>query len=159
MLLSWFYKEKNTQKEDYGKTVKALKNKRLEIVSNVLTNSYDIRKSINKLNGREKSDITFEQLSEFPLDEWTLINDKIKTKSVFKSDNRIVFESEILKGAEVAPHIHSNCVEIIDVHSGVMLDASTGTKYIEGESVEYSRGVQHNLIALEDLFVIATVTK
>lgn len=155
----WKRKKKRIEVENYGKTVSELKQRKKDLLSCLIADSYSLKQAIQGFNGGSCNDVTFRHMDTFAINQWHTINDKVKTQPIYKDESKLVFETVIEKGGNIASHLHSDCIERIDVHKGLMLDATTGEKIKEGEPIEYDINVPHFVVALEDLFLIVTFTK
>lgn len=109
---------------------------------------------LRRFNGIEKSSIGFGDLNMFILNDWYQLNDKVRFKKIHKSENVLVFETEMDEGGEFGWHYHSDCREICQVIKGAIHDAKTEFDYEQNQTVIYEPGEEHIPVALLDTKLI-----
>ena len=84
-------------------------------------------------------------------------------KLALKSDNRkiplrekLVFEVLMMKGGEFGLHSHKDCSEITYVESGSMFERISNNDYKAGDTAIFLSSQEHEIIALENTFLIVT---
>ena len=147
--------KKKEQNLDYVKTVQSLKDSKKELLSGLFTNAFDVEKTIRNFNDDTVvNDIPFSEMLGYPENEWIEINDKVKTRVIFKSLKKLILEAVLEKGGGVKAHIHSDCTESMSINKGCLLNAVNGKKYTKNQTVIFQKGEEHEVIALDELHLI-----
>lgn len=148
-----------TDKSEYGNLARKLREQNRSLMSSIYTLNSQVQQSIRDFNNAEIIDILFENMAEYPVGEEVEINDKVSTKAILVTDNKLVFKTVFKKGGELATHIHSNCKETIKIVRGWLLEATTGEEYTDGHTIKYKPNERHNPIALDQTLLLVTLEK
>ena len=109
---------------------------------------------IDAFNGEIHKPINKDDLNAFQIGKWYWINKDVrirKRKHRFKT--YLNFDTEIKKGGGFGGHFHNDLIESTEVVKGVVRDLTDGKLYLEGDVMEYGKGIAHEPIAEEDTFL------
>lgn len=144
---------------NYGFYVDRHRNDRYNLMRDFYRQAYEIQTIIDDFNGKEKTDITFHELDLFDLNIMARINDKVSIKKTYSTEKKLVFETIMAKGGEFGWHKHSDCSEIVEVESGLILNGLTDDVYGVDDRAIFLSGQEHIPIALENTVLIVTFIK
>ena len=71
----------------------------------------------------------------------------------------MVVQLEMKKGGKIGWHYHPDCIEILNITKGTMVDLHTELIYTENDAVKYIPMEEHTIYALEDLSITVLITK
>jgi len=142
-----FFRKKKSKIPITGKPY--LENERAKIIADVRLRHSSLMAMLEGWNGEGNSDVTKSEMRDFPLLEWVNLSEGVKIRKrldLFK--NILVFDTVMKQGKEFGLHKHSDCVEVVDVLEGELVDLATGKKYIAGEQIYYEKGIRHLPLAI-----------
>lgn len=132
-------KELIKEKENYKKRKKELED--IHLINCKLINDKmdDILNTLLKKNAI----LTFDSLSEIPLNETYSLNEKINIVKIKDTPKNVVFETYMEQGASFSLHSH-DCYEVVEVVEGHLIDSQKGKDiYQPGEQLIYGKFEKH----------------
>ena len=61
-------------------------------------------------------------------------------KKIYSSEDRLIFDTLMVKGGEFGWHVHNDCSERVEVNSGKLLENNSNILYETGEVFPYISG-------------------
>ena len=148
--------EKNNSNDNYGFNVNREKQRRYELLKDFYKQAGEIKSVLDRFNGVVKESIDFDDLDKFDLNISHQLNDKVVIKKIYSSEDRLIFDTLMVKGGEFGWHVHNDCSERVEVNSGKLLENNSNILYETGEVFYILAEQDHTPVALAD--TILTVT-
>lgn len=146
--------------KNYIKNIQEHHLQRQEMLKDFHLKSNETQAILNRFLGKKDKPINFNDLIlSFDFNEWVLLNDKVKFRLINFSDSTAVFDTIMERNGEFGTHIHNDCIEKVEVLSGVLFDSMTSQLIRKGEVVFFDAGVKHTPISLEKCVLKVTFTK
>ena len=106
---------------------------------------------LDNFNGVNNEPINYNDLIEFPLLVWQVLNDKVRIRRRnMLFGNYINFDTEIKAGGEFGEHFHMDVIESCEIIEGVVLDLEDNVTYKQHDVMHYEKGQIHKPVALKD---------
>jgi len=147
------------EKYNHGFSVERHKNERYELMREFYRQAAEITDLLKKLNGKDHIVFTFDEVDKLDLNIMQNVNNKISIKKTYSTEKKLVFEVLMMKGGEFGLHSHKDCSEITYVESGSMFERVSDIDYKTGGTAIFLSGQEHEIIALENTFLIVTFLK
>lgn len=132
-------KELIQEKENYKKVRKEQEDIRLMNCKLINDKMDDILHTLLRKNAI----LTFDNLSEIPLNETYSLNEKINIVKIKETSKNVVFETYMEPGASFSLHSH-DCYEVVEVVEGHLIDSQRGKDiYQPGDQLIYGMFEKH----------------
>ena len=141
--------KKKTIQDDYGKTVKELRDQRQKSMMHFYAETHEMTQICDAFNGVTQKAITYEDLSSFDLFATIPLNENVDLVKVHDDGDKLIFETNMKKYGEFGWHFH-DCVEVIDVIAGVLFDGVSQKTLRKGDQELLKIDQKHRPIVIKE---------
>lgn len=153
------FEDKKEEFNNYGFTVNREKQRRYELLKDFYREAREIKSILDRFNGIDRKSINFDDLDKFDLNLSYQLNDKVVIKKTYSSEDRLIFDTLMVKGGEFGWHVHGDCNEKVEVIEGALLENNSNILYTSGEILYILAEQDHTPISLEDTILKVTFFK
>lgn len=138
-------------KQEYLDNINLEKESRIDMLKCFHVETIKTTSIINRFLGREPKPVNFKHLTTlFKANEWVNVNDKVKFKLIEFNDSEAIYDTEMQRNGSFGKHYHDDCLEVVEVLSGLLFDVTNEEVYEKGDVFFIEAKQQHTPVALEN---------